>query len=224
MTRAARARGDGRSILLTGFEAFADHGRNPSADLVKALDGERIAGLPVVARVLPVSIARLRMAIETALAEAEPALVLALGLASGEPVIRLERVALNLAAFSAPDNDGRLVASRPIDPKGPDGLFARLDLEACRAALLAAGIPARLSESAGTYLCNAAMYRLLRATPNRIPCGFIHVPDTPEGAARGLRRGGASGGARASMELATMIRAVSLVAETQLRKARRSGR
>jgi pyroglutamyl-peptidase len=183
-----------RAILLTGFERFGPFPTNPSADIVAALHAKRVAGLPIVGFVLPVS----------------------LGLAGGEAVIRLERLAVNLADFQLPDNDGTTIVARKLAPDGPDALLARLDLAACRARLLQAGIPARLSESAGTYLCNAAMYGLLRRVDGAVPCGFIHLPDTPAAVAARMRASKTGGEAAASMALATMIKAVLVVLRTAL--------
>ncbi len=173
-----------RTILLTGFEPFGGFGLNPSAAIVQQLDGATIADHRVVGRTLPVSLAELDGALDRALAGVEPVLVLALGLAAAEPAIRLERFAVNLADFAIPDNAGARAVGQALDPAGPAALASRLKLPAIRDALIARGIPARLSNSAGTYLCNAAMYRLLARLPDAVPCGFIHLPHLPAEAAR----------------------------------------
>ena len=172
------------TLLLTGFEPFGGFARNPSAEIVARLDGAEIAGNRVVGRTLPVTLAGLDEALDRALAGVAPALVMALGLASAEPAIRLERFAVNLADFVIPDNAGARVTGQLLDPDGPAALASRLPLAAIRDALIARGIPARFSNSAGTYLCNAAMYRLLRRLPDALPCGFVHLPHLPEEAAR----------------------------------------
>ncbi|MBL8837908.1 MAG: hypothetical protein JNL66_16775 [Alphaproteobacteria bacterium] len=173
-----------RAVLVTGFEPFGGFGLNPSALIAERLDGAAIGGQRVIGRTLPVSLADLDGALERVLADVDPVLVLALGLASDEPVIRLERFAVNLADFAIPDNAGARVAGQKLDPDGPAALAARLPLAAIRDALLARGIPSRLSNTAGTYLCNAAMYRLLVRLPETVPCGFIHLPHLPAEAAR----------------------------------------
>jgi pyroglutamyl-peptidase len=178
-----------RAILVTGFEPFAGFGRNPSAEIATQLDGTTIAGCPVIGRTLPVALDGLDAALERALAGIDPLAVVALGLAADEAAIRLERVAVNLADFSIPDNAGLRVSDRKLDPAGPDAHASRLPLRAIRAALLARGIPARLSNTAGTYLCNAAMYRLLTRLPARVPSGFIHLPHLPAEAARLMAEG-----------------------------------
>lgn len=175
------------TILLTGFEPFGGFARNPSALIVEALDGRTIAGVRILGRILPVDLAGLDAALGKALAGATPKAVIALGLAASEPVIRLERVALNVADFSIPDNTGALSRNAPLDPTGPDARLSRLPLEAILDRLLEAGIPARLSETAGLYLCNAAMYGLLGRVAAPTPCGFIHLPPLPDQVATLLR-------------------------------------
>jgi pyroglutamyl-peptidase len=171
------------TALITGFEPFGGRALNPSAQLVLALDGARIGGLRVMGRTWPVALAGLAERIEAALDEAQPALVIALGLCPGEPMIRLERFAVNLADFNIADNAGAQPRDATIARDGAVALAATLPLRAIEQALLATGIPARLSNSAGTYLCNATLYGLLGAVERRgwrIPCGFIHLPYLPQ--------------------------------------------
>lgn len=211
-----------RAALVTGFEPFGGHGLNPSAEIARRLDGTTIAGTRVVGRVLPVDLARLDGAIADILRAIDPVAVIALGLAAGEPVIRLERVALNLASFEIPDNAGRIVRDQPLEPGGPAALPARLDLAAIRRALFERGIPVRLSSTAGLYLCNAAMYRFLRATPARVPCGFIHLPLLRAQVAMRLEASDDDElGRLASMEFPTMRRAVEVALQTTLAAASR---
>jgi pyroglutamyl-peptidase len=203
------------TALLTGFDAYGGRARNPSAELARALDGAEIAGLRVVARTLPVAIDGLAPRIDALLDETRPALVIALGLAPGEPMIRLERFGVNLADFDIADNAGARLVDRAIAAEGAVARAATLPLRAIEAALLAAGIPARLSTSAGAYLCNAALYLLLEALERRrwrVPCGFIHLPDLPQEVAQMLadaRAGKIKERAEtASMTLALMERAL----------------
>ena len=172
-----------RHVLVTGFEPFGGHAVNPTAEIVRTLDGRTIAGARVRTAVLPVDLAKLDAAIGAALAGPAPDLVINLGLAAGEPVFRLERVALNLADFAIADNAGAAPRGVKLEADGPAARVSRLPLGAMLDALLAAGIPARFSESAGTYLCNAAMYRFLARVPAAIACGFVHLPQSPEQAA-----------------------------------------
>lgn len=220
---AAKNEGKRRAALVTGFEPFAGHGLNPSGELARKIDGHKIAGVEVVGRILPVDIEKIDGAITKVLDEVDPVAVVNLGLVAGEPVVRLERVALNLAAFEIPDNAGRLVEDRKLDKSGETALWSRLELARIRRALLDHGIPARLSSTAGTYLCNAAMYRFLRAVPEGIPCGFIHVPLLRAQVAELLDKpgGGRDVGNYASMEFPTLLRAVEIALEISLGAAAR---
>ncbi|MBI3709167.1 MAG: hypothetical protein HY246_16045 [Proteobacteria bacterium] len=211
-----------RAVLVTGFEPFGDHDVNPSGEVARRLDGKRIEGHRVVGRVLPVALDVLAENIAASLDEVDPIAVIGLGLAGGEAVIRLERVALNIADFAKPDNAGRRVKDLPLDARDGPALAARLPLRAIQRALLDNGIPARLSNSAGTYLCNATMYGFLAATPRRVPCGFIHLPYLrPQIAAMLADHDGQTGDSEsrelASMELVVMRRAIEIALAATLR-------
>ncbi|MGQ0663420.1 MAG: pyroglutamyl-peptidase I family protein [Pseudomonadota bacterium] len=210
-----------RAALVTGFEPFALDALNPSGEIARRLDGSRIAGWPVVGRILPVSLEKLDRSIAGILAEIEPVAVIALGLAAGETAIRLERVAVNLADFEIADNSGLKLADRVLDAAAAPAIGARLPLRAIQSALLGHAIPARLSSSAGTYLCNAAMFRWLAAIPATVPCGFIHLPYARSQVAATIAKGSgvaseAGGPAPASMELSTMRRAIKIALATTL--------
>ena len=201
------------TALVTGFEPYGGRDLNPSGELAAALDGARIGDLAIVGRTLPVVFAGLAPRIAACLAETRPALVIALGLWPGEAAIRLEGRAVNRAECSSPDNAGALRHGEALEPGGAAALAATLPLPAIAAALLADGIPARLSDSAGTFLCNAPLYTLLHAIARsgaRIRCGFIHLPYLPRQVAAMLAGGDARHGELASMDLGTMERAVRI--------------
>jgi pyroglutamyl-peptidase len=214
-----------RVALLTGFEPYGGRGINPSAEVVGSLDGQEIEGHRVVGRTLPVSFAPLRERIRELMTAIDPAVVLSLGLWPGEPVIRLERVALNLADFEIPDNDGALLRDDAVEAAAPTAVPSTLPLRAIEQALLAARIPARLSTTAGAFLCNATLYTVLRAgQATGVPCGFMHVPYLPEQVATLLED--VRNGKRvelhqradlASMSLATMVEAARIALAVSLR-------
>jgi len=176
-------------VLITGFEPFAGLDTNPSAEIAGNLDGREIAGRRIVGRLLPVDFARYQAALETLLRDIAPALYIGFGLASGEDMIRIERFGVNLADFEIPDNAGARHVGRAIEAGGPAARASTLPCAEIRAALLEAGIPARLSNSAGSYLCNATLYSALGLCAPRIPCGFIHLPYASEQVAALLREG-----------------------------------
>jgi pyroglutamyl-peptidase len=207
-------------VLVTGFEPYGGRGLNPAAEIVKALDGKTIAGRAIVGRTLPVSHRVLGRRLDGLVREVEPVLAICLGLWPGEPTIRLERFGLNLAHFEIPDNDGLRVDDEPIEPDGAVGMRATLPLRRIEAALLAEGIPVKLSSTAGTFLCNVTLYTLMRAieaAPHPALGGFIHLPYMPEQVA--LMLADAKKDRRlelhqradfASMELDRQVRAVSI--------------
>ncbi|MCB1553879.1 MAG: pyroglutamyl-peptidase I [Xanthomonadales bacterium] len=173
-------------VLLTGFEPFGDETSNPSWEAVRALDGMRIAGHRVVGRCLPVefgtSLTRLRAAIR----EAKPVLVLCVGQAGGRAQLSLERIGINIDDARIADNAGAQPVDEPIVAGGPAAYFSTLPLKAMLRDLRAAGVPAEVSQTAGTYVCNHVLYGLmhaLRRTP-RVRGGFVHIPFAPDQAAR----------------------------------------
>lgn len=168
--------------LVTGFEPYAGRGFNPSGEVASRLDGTEIGSVPVVGRTFPVSFRTLRQNIEQVCAEVGPAAVVSLGLWPGEPTIRLERVAVNVADFEIPDNESQFLVDQPLAAGQAAARFSTLPLRDIERALLEAGIPARISNTAGTFLCNATMYSCLaslEASGRAVPCGFIHVPYLP---------------------------------------------
>jgi pyroglutamyl-peptidase len=213
-----------RVALLTGFEPYGGLDRNPSAEVVKQLDGAEIEGHRVVGRILPVSFGPLRRRIRDLLQETDPVAVVSLGLCPGEPVIRLERVAVNIADFAIPDNEGTRLADDVVAPEGPTALQATLPLRAIERALLRAGIPARLSTTAGTFLCNATLYTVLEAEQAAgVPSGFVHLPYLAEQVARLCEEARAGKSAErdapdalASMSLGTMVDAARIILEVSL--------
>jgi pyroglutamyl-peptidase len=169
-------------MLLTGFESYGGRSMNPAEEIVKQLDGERIGGGRIIGHVLPVTYAELGPRIAQLIAEIRPQAVICLGLWPGEPTLRIERIAANIADFEIADNVGAL-AREPVVEGGPDGYRSTLPIHAIRDRLLRAGLPARLSGTAGQFLCNACMYHALHACTRYTPspaCGFIHVPYLPK--------------------------------------------
>jgi pyroglutamyl-peptidase len=170
--------GEARFVLLTGFGPFGSEPDNPSERVVRALDGTRLPGGTLVrGRVLPVAFDGARAALAAVLAEGVPALALGLGLAGSRREISVERVALNLADAPIPDALGAQPDDRPLSDDGPPARFATLPVKGLVAALRAAGHPAGLSLSAGSYVCNAVLYALLeKLEPLGVPAGFLHLP------------------------------------------------
>lgn len=172
------------TLLLTGFEPFGGEAANPSWEAVRTLDGETIDGHRVVAVRLPVVFGRSLDVLREALRAHRPMLTICVGQAGGRPRISLERVAINLDDARIPDNDGQQPIDSQVDPHGPPAHFATLPIKAILAALTDAGIPAEVSNSAGTYVCNHVFYGLMQALDGGMRGGFVHIPYSPEQAAR----------------------------------------
>jgi pyroglutamyl-peptidase len=199
--------GTQRHVLLTGFEPFDGDPVNPSGEVAKRLDGQVIGGCIVRSAILSVQHEAARAVVAPLLEAPGLAGVVHLGLAGGRARISLERVAVNVMDYSRPDALGQVLCDVACVPDGPPAYFATLPLREMLAALTAEGIPAMISNTAGTFLCNDISYTTLHALGRRaltIPTGFIHLPFLPSMvAARDLEE--------PSMELAMMTRAVEIV-------------
>lgn len=196
-----------RHILVTGFDPFDGDAVNPSGEVAKRLDGRVIGDRVVRSAMLPVQHEAAR-AVVTPLLDAAGLLgVVHLGLAGGRARISLERVAVNVMDYSRPDAHGQVLCDAACADDGPAGYFSTLPLREMLAALTAEGIPAAISNTAGTYLCNHVLYATLHHLAARElsrPAGFIHLPFLPSMVAAHDRD-------EPSMDLSTMIRAVEVV-------------
>jgi pyroglutamyl-peptidase len=172
-------------VVLFGFEPFLEYKENPSQIIVRSLDGRRISDHDVKGIVLPVDYGRIENLIVSSLDRERPVLALGLGLAPKRNSITPERIAVNYKFAKEPDNTGKLMMGEQIDQSQPDGLFANLPVEALVSELNRIGIPSSLSLSAGAYLCNNAMFVIIREGRRLgFEGGFIHVPCHSEFVAR----------------------------------------
>ncbi len=198
-------------ILLTGFEPFAGDFRNPSQAIVQALDGQLIGAQRVIGAVLPVAFAPTIMRLEALIDAHRPQLVLALGLAAGRSELSFERVAINLIDARIADNEGAQPIDEAVIDGAPPAYFSTLPLKAMVARLRECGIPAGLSLSAGTFVCNQTFFALSHRLATCAPharCGFVHVPSLPEQAA--------AHPGQPSMALATMIEGIRIALQCAL--------
>jgi pyroglutamyl-peptidase len=139
----------------------------------------------VVARQLPCVFGEALTALYAALDEHQPVLTIAVGQAGGRVDITVERVAINVDDARIADNKGQQPVDVPVVADGPAAWFSSLPVKAIVAALREQGIPASVSQTAGTFVCNHVMYGLLHALNGRSGAkgGFIHIPYLPEQAA-----------------------------------------
>ena len=173
-------------LLLTGFEPFDGEAVNPSWEVARALHGRQVAGWRLCAARLPCAFATALPALHAALDRWQPAAVIALGLAGSRSAVSVERVAVNLVDARIPDNAGAQPVDVPVQAGGAPALFTGLPAKAIVARLQAAGLPAELSLSAGSFVCNQVFYGLMAALAARpgVRGGFIHLPPLPAQAAR----------------------------------------
>lgn len=197
------------TALVTGFDPFGGEPVNPSQQIVQALHGEIVADHRIVGAILPTQFDAAPLVLEKLIARHRPALVLALGQAGRREGISLERVAINLIDARIADNAGAQPVDARIVDNAANAYFSTLPIKAMLQRLRDAGIPASLSQTAGTFVCNQVFYALMHALRRRrARGGFIHVPYLPEQAAR---HAGAP-----SLPLDAMIEAVRLCLRTAL--------
>lgn len=198
-------------VLVTGFEPFADAATNPSWDAAVLLArdwDEEVEGARLVIARLPVVFATVRERLAALVAEHAPDVVVATGLAGGSSAVRIERVALNLADARIPDNAGAQPLDEPSVTGAPTAYFATLPVKAIAAAVADAGVPASVSHSAGTFVCNHVMFAALDEASSRdgLRAGFVHVPWAAETAPAGVP----------ALPLGDIVRAVEIAVRTTL--------
>ena len=159
-------------VLLTGFEPFGTATSNPSGEIVKQISGDNI-----VTAILPVAYAQSAEALLGLIEHHKPDVVICLGQAEGRTQITPERIAINLDDARLADNEGVTRIDEPILVDGPVAYVSTLPIKEFVTAINAAGVPAAVSLSAGTFLCNHIFYvaqDALRGT--KVRSGFVHVP------------------------------------------------
>lgn len=168
-------------ILVTAFDAFNKESINPSLMMLEALPDE-LFGHEIVKQVLPTVFGESAALALQRIAEVDPDAILCLGQAGGRAAITLERVAINVNDASIADNAGNQPVDEPIVAGGPAAYFSTLPNKAIVAALRQADIPAQISNTAGTYVCNQVLYAVLHyISENDLPARatFMHVPYLP---------------------------------------------
>lgn len=203
-----------RRVLLTGFEPFGGETINPSAEIARLLHGTVVAGHEIRSALLPCVFRAAITELQHQLQVTKPALVICMGQAGGRPDITPERVAINVDDARIADNAGGQPIDRPIRPKGPAAYWSTLPIKAIVAALQQRGVPASVSQTAGTFVCNHVFYGLMHTLrgQGKIRGGFIHVPFLPEQAKEG----------QPSLPLETMVAAVTVAIETAIKTPRDS--
>ncbi|HNE60095.1 MAG TPA: pyroglutamyl-peptidase I [Ottowia sp.] len=190
-SRLTTASADRPVVLVTGFDPFGGDALNPSWLLAERLHWRRVSGHVVQAAQLPTRFADSLPRLYALLAQWRPALVVCLGLAASRAALSIERVAINVQDARIPDNAGAQPVDEPVVAGAPAAYFSTLPIKAMRRAMLAAGVPAEVSQTAGTFVCNHVFYGLMhhlatRRGLQRTRGGFIHVPPLAEHGPQGL--------------------------------------
>ena len=196
-----------RPVLLTGFDAFGGDTVNPSWLAVQALSGEVIAGHTVIAAQLPTAFASSTAVLVHLLRIHRPALVICVGQAGGRSALSIERVAININDARIADNTGAQPIDQPVLRTGPAAYFSTLPIKAVLHALQQAGLPAEVSQTAGTFVCNQVFYALMHALKKQrgkgtMRGGFIHVPFLPSQGAPSMALGDMVLGLRVAVDCA----------------------
>jgi pyroglutamyl-peptidase len=172
------------TVLLAGFERFEGALENPSARVVQALAAEVAPeGTRLAVAILPVRYARVGALLRESVLRHRPDVVIATGLAGGRAEISVERVAINVDDARIADNDGVKRIDMPVVEDGPAAYFATLPIKAITDAIRGAGVPAQVSQTAGTFLCNHVFYLACHLAATEMPemrAGFLHLPWLPE--------------------------------------------
>jgi len=169
-------------VLMTAFDPFGGESINPAFEAVKLLPDE-IAGATIVKVEVPTVFRKALEVLNAALEREKPDIAIAIGQAGGRFDITPERVAINVDDARITDNEGNQPVDEAIYPDGKSAYFATLPIKAMVAAIREGGLPASVSNSAGTFVCNHLMYGLLYTIEKKYPAmrgGFIHVPFLPE--------------------------------------------
>jgi pyroglutamyl-peptidase len=169
-----------KKLLITGFDPFGGESVNPSWEAVKLLP-DTIGDYQLHKLQIPTVFGLAPQKVLEAARAIEPDVIISVGQAGTRDSVTPERIGINMRSARIADNAGRIPVEESIVPGGPDGMFSTLPVAAMVDAIRAADLPAAISNTAGTFVCNDTLYSLLhhyQGTPVR--CGFIHVPWLPE--------------------------------------------
>ena len=172
-------------LLLTAFDPFGGETLNPAMEAVKQLP-DQIGGVEIVKLEVPTVFGKSIETVAEAIRRERPDAVLCIGQAGGRRGLTPERVAINIDDARIPDNEGNQPIDRSIVAGGPAAYFATLPVKAMVQAIRDVGLPADLSNTAGTFVCNHLLYGVLHLLATEYPGvrgGFLHVPFLPEQAA-----------------------------------------
>jgi len=173
-------------ILVTGFDPFGGEPVNPALEAVMRLPSE-LGAHKIERRALPTMFQRSLAVLGDAVRTIRPDILLCVGQAGGRTELSIERVAINVDDARIADNADQAPIDQPIVPGGPAAYFTNLPLKAMVQALGEIGVPAKVSNTAGTFVCNHVFYGAMHLVATEFPAmraGFVHIPFLPEQVAR----------------------------------------
>lgn len=171
-----------KKVLITGFDPFGGEPINPATEAVKNLPDE-ISGAKVIKLEIPTVFKKSIMKVEEAIKNEQPDIVICVGQAGGRFDITVERVAINIDDARIADNEGNQPIDESIYEDGKAAYFSNLPIKVMVKEIRENNIPASVSNSAGTFVCNHIMYGLLyniNKKYNNIKGGFMHIPFLPQ--------------------------------------------
>ncbi|MBB6284709.1 pyroglutamyl-peptidase I [Geobacillus subterraneus] len=202
-----------KKVLVTGFDPFGGETVNPSLEAAKQLAGWKTNMHIVEVREIPTVFGKALEQLYSAIEHIDPDIVICVGQAGGRPGISVERVAVNVNDARIPDNEGHQPTDEPVVPGGPVGYWSTLPVKAIVHELRRHGIPASVSYTAGTFVCNHVFYGLMHyITQSKKPIrgGLIHIPYLPEQAARYL--------GQPSMALETIVKGLRMAIDVAVKR------
>lgn len=169
-------------VLVTGFEPFGGDSINPAYEAVKLMN-QSIQGNVIIKACLPVVFHESLKVLDSLISKENPDIIICVGQAGGRTQISIERVGINIDDARIPDNSHQSPIDEPINPYGSAAYFSNLPIKAITKAISESGIPASVSNTAGTFVCNHILYGLMDMIAQKYPQkrgGFIHVPFAPQ--------------------------------------------
>lgn len=166
-----------KTAIVTGFGPYLEEAENPSGAIAQAIHGTEKDGVRIHGLVLPVSAGAVRALLEEEVRRLRPDVLIVTGVTRGRAAVAAERVAINVMDFPIPDVDGRAFIDEAIVDGGPAAYFSTLPIKAIAKAWRDRDIPAYVSNTAGTYLCNQTFYLACHLASSRpMRAGLVHIP------------------------------------------------
>lgn len=200
-----------KKILLTGFDPFGEEDMNPATEVLKSFKQKNIENYEIETIEIPTVYKKSFEKIKKEINKIQPDVVISLGQAGGRTDISIERIAINLDDYRIEDNEGNKPIDEIISPDGKNAYFSTLPVKKMVENIKKEGIPAEISNSAGTFVCNHVMYCVLDYVNKNdldIKAGFIHIPFLPSQVVDKKNK--------ASMSLETIKKGLKIAMETAI--------